>query len=606
MGVEPPAGWEAVVREATQAEREEAAAAAQRAEALSRELSAASLGGEAQAKRAALQSARAQWVGRESEVESAKHLIADAVGASFRLGPELLGGKQVVHLRGCRDCAVLLPAGCVLAKLFLEGCERVSLRLEGRLLTGHLEAWRCTACHLLLAAPLPTLQLDLCGELRVEYEAEALLGCVVHAAASALLLVGPAVQHALEPPPDAPHAQCITRLVGGALLTERVVRDGSDYPTTARELLQRRQEAAAEAAAAGAPLPPDPTLPLLAAAAGGAAGGAEAAALEAALSARRAEAARLRGNDAFAACDWATAAVEYTASLAAAEGAAARSNRAAAFLKLGRHQQALEDARAAARLAPDSAKAHFREGLALHALKRFAEAGLALSRAAALEPANAAVRRARRRRARAHSRADARRSRMRCASHSSRARARRGLGARRTGAVGRAWVRLACLPARPQPCVWRLVLAMRICEPSAQSTSTNRRRRSACHRRHANTRAGDPRATRGAAAMERSLLVLCPTARWLALVVEVRSYACPVSTSSADDAPRRLLALCASPGVAHGAAAGAPRRCAPTASCPLFRVSLSNLLFSPTPSHGPAVLQRPPLLRRTPPAAAAA
>jgi tetratricopeptide (TPR) repeat protein len=116
------------------------------------------------------------------------------------------------------------------------------------------------------------------------------------------------------------------------------------------------------------------------------------AALDASLRSARADALRLRGNASFKAGEWAQAAVEYTQSLAEEESGGVRCNRAAAFLKLGRHEQALADAEAAAQAQPGASKPLFRKGLALHALRRYAEAGAALSAAAALEPASAQVR----------------------------------------------------------------------------------------------------------------------------------------------------------------------------------------------------------------------
>jgi tetratricopeptide (TPR) repeat protein len=180
--------------------------------------------------------------------------------------------------------------------------------------------------------------------------------------------------------------------VRGALLTERVIRDATDYPTTARELREREcgdgSDAAAAAATDGAT-----DAASAAAAADPAAVAAEEAALAAALTARRAAVQREAGNEAFRAGDWASAAVAYTSSLSAAPSdAGVLCNRAAAFLKLGRHEQALADARAASALEPGHVKAHFRAGLALHALRRFPEAGAALSAAAAADPRNAQIR----------------------------------------------------------------------------------------------------------------------------------------------------------------------------------------------------------------------
>ena len=289
----------------------------------------------------------------------------------------------MVHIRGCRDCVFTLPLEAVLAKLFVEGCTRCAFDLHGRLITGHAEVWSCTDCTVAALAPLPTLQVDLCAGLRVRYASRACFGAVVHAGARRLAL---AVE-ACEAYPEALEAllgdgddvvagdvQFITRLVGGSLLTERVIRDATDYPTTAREL---REQAALDAGAAAEGAPPTAE---------------EEAAMAAALAARRATTHREAGNACFKSGDYAAAAVSYTAALAAVPGdAAVLSNRAAAFLKLGRHGQALEDAAAAAEAAPDAAKAHFRRGLALHALARYAEAGPALARAAQLEPRNAQI-----------------------------------------------------------------------------------------------------------------------------------------------------------------------------------------------------------------------
>jgi tetratricopeptide (TPR) repeat protein len=62
------------------------------------------------------------------------------------------------------------------------------------------------------------------------------------------------------------------------------------------------------------------------------------------------------------------------------------SNRAACFLKLGQHERALADADSCIATAPDAyVKGHFRRGLALHALGRYAEALPSLGKALRLE-----------------------------------------------------------------------------------------------------------------------------------------------------------------------------------------------------------------------------
>lgn len=64
------------------------------------------------------------------------------------------------------------------------------------------------------------------------------------------------------------------------------------------------------------------------------------------------------------------------------------SNRAACFLKMGDHEKAEIDAKNAANINPSNVKAHFRHGLALHAMKRYEDAIPVLAQAHKLEPKN--------------------------------------------------------------------------------------------------------------------------------------------------------------------------------------------------------------------------
>ena len=99
--------------------------------------------------------------------------------------------------------------------------------------------------------------------------------------------------------------------------------------------------------------------------------------------------ARARGNDAFATGELRAAIAAYSQALVAAPGdAKAYSNRAAAILALGENPGgALEDARRAARIEPEWAKARVRVGEALTALGRHEEAARAYAVAAKLDPA---------------------------------------------------------------------------------------------------------------------------------------------------------------------------------------------------------------------------
>lgn len=64
------------------------------------------------------------------------------------------------------------------------------------------------------------------------------------------------------------------------------------------------------------------------------------------------------------------------------------SNRAAAFIQLGKEIKAIKDAEQAIELKPDWAKGYFRKGAALFALRKWDEAIDVLKRALEIEPKN--------------------------------------------------------------------------------------------------------------------------------------------------------------------------------------------------------------------------
>lgn len=122
------------------------------------------------------------------------------------------------------------------------------------------------------------------------------------------------------------------------------------------------------------------------------------------------ESQKSKGNEAFAAGEYAQAILLYTLALDRAselpdtsdmtpkKSLFARhvvlSNRSACFLKLGEHEKALQDASKAVEMEPNYIKAIFRQGLALHALGRYQEAIVPLAAALKLEPNNKQVKQA--------------------------------------------------------------------------------------------------------------------------------------------------------------------------------------------------------------------
>ena len=100
-----------------------------------------------------------------------------------------------------------------------------------------------------------------------------------------------------------------------------------------------------------------------------------------------ADAAKARGNTAFAAKEYGRATAAYTVALRFDRGnAVLLSNRSAALASLGKYAEALEDAERAVRAAPNWGKGHARRGAALIGLGQAGEAAKAYAAGLAVEP----------------------------------------------------------------------------------------------------------------------------------------------------------------------------------------------------------------------------
>lgn len=161
-------------------------------------------------------------------------------------------------------------------------CRDCKFFVNGRIITGHVELWSSSDVVLEMGALLGTLQADQCSGVRLHYATLAFMGSVVFSGVTGLLahfgapstarrrlclnllLVSrrTARSRAIMPSYSVPafsgdhdggapqdlcaslsaadaaddEAQFITRWVGGGLLTEKIVRDAKEYPTTRREL----------------------------------------------------------------------------------------------------------------------------------------------------------------------------------------------------------------------------------------------------------------------------------------------------------------------------------------------------------------------------------
>ena len=357
---------------------------------------------EERAKRDALKAAKDVWRAKDDAALAAKLVLADETGVDRVVTQADLGDdKHAVHIKNARDATYVLDPLARVAKVFVEACERVTVRIQCVVISQHVEVWGCDGVVLRLDAPVATVQVDGCRDAEVAYADPSHLGAVVHATCDALratfggahenetesdagavrtldLVAAAREADARHPELDAAATgeipQYITRVVAGEALTERVVRGKDEYPTTLREMRAARAEAAASGdAAAAAAIAAD-------------------APLDTNTATDRAESRKERGNEAFKEGNYAQAAVFYTQALELAPAHhVALANRSACFLKMGEHERALADARACVAAESTFVKGHFRVGLSLHAMGRFGEAVVALEKAERLDPKNKQV-----------------------------------------------------------------------------------------------------------------------------------------------------------------------------------------------------------------------
>ena len=366
-----------------------------------------------------LKEAKARAKGALDGPSKAKvHVVEGRKGEAVVLSSDVLPELPVVHVSKCDGCTVTLPAGSHAIKLQMEGCTNCTLVVHGKVLAETLEIWECTDCKAELHTKCATVQLDGCGGIGLKYACAAHFDRVMHAGARRVSVTfddEAVLATTLDyddlakaeggAPLDDKVDQFITRRVGGALLSELVIRLCNDFPTTQREAAEYAQRTTMKAdkldevvdgmlgSSLGRTLTDAEKEQMRAMvrqqADEAAAAQHSAEQTEAGRHAARVDFKKNAGNEAFKGGNYQQAAVHYTEALALDDGQhALHSNRAACFLKLGRYAQAKDDAAACVKLAPDFAKGHFRLALALQALEEYPGACAAFGRTLELEPKN--------------------------------------------------------------------------------------------------------------------------------------------------------------------------------------------------------------------------
>ncbi len=297
-------------------------------------------------------------------------------------------------------------SGTSVVKVLVEGCNSFNLILDDcSVTTAVLEVWNCRNCHITIGCNLGTVQADLSSDLHLIYRDVQFFGSVVqagvhdlhmsfsdgslspvHSGLEQLRSQNPSVE--INDSTD----QFISRIVSGQLLTEQILRLANEFPTTAREKAAFEEETQRKAAALqglvsemmGTSLSGEEKEALLRKA-----GSVQSPDCGAEGPAARAAHRKKMGNEAFKAGDFTQAAVHYTESIVVFDSdPLVFSNRAACFLKLGRHQQALDDSCRSIALDPLMVKAHFRKGTSLYALGQYEESAQTMAHVLKLDPSN--------------------------------------------------------------------------------------------------------------------------------------------------------------------------------------------------------------------------
>lgn len=348
-------------------------------------------------------------------------VLEKLVDATRTLQASELPELPVLIVRGCSGCTITLPSSVTIIKLQVEQCNNCTLDVGARVLTETVEAWDCDGCSVRFGSKASTVQVDKCSRLSLTYASADFFDRIMHTGPRALAIAfddAPQLATTLELDElrkanndetiNDSTDQFITRRLSktsSSLTTELIIRLCNEFPTTEREVREFEQRTRMHEekldevveGMLGSSLGKNLTekereqMKNMMREQSAAASAAQQQAEQTAAGRQEARVAfkKNEGNAAFKEGNYQQAAVFYTEALTLDDTQhALYSNRAACFLKLGRYQQAREDALTCTKLAPSFAKGHFRLALAFQAEEKPADACAAFSRVLDIEPSN--------------------------------------------------------------------------------------------------------------------------------------------------------------------------------------------------------------------------
>jgi len=282
-------------------------------------------------------------------------------------GPEVDG--KAVRLNGSEGVTYLVPKGT--AKLIVDRCCRICIRMLDTMVTSTLELYACSDLDLHLGQPLGTLQVDECIQsVRIVYAEQDHVGRIYHQNSPGLSISCTGDSSELQVVGSEGAVQLCSRLSPEGsrepFWTSPVCRGEGEFPV---DLPRSAKEATMTPASS---IQHEPEV-------------APSQKERQELAAQR----RQMGNDMFRANDFMHATVHYTEALHLDPTmGAVWANRAQCWLKLGDHEKALADAQHCTEVDPANPKGWFRKAMSFHAMQHHADAIPALLEAERLEPHN--------------------------------------------------------------------------------------------------------------------------------------------------------------------------------------------------------------------------
>jgi len=157
-----------------------------------------------------------------------------------------------LYFQKCQDSQYTIEGRC--AKILIDGCKNCKFLINGKIVTGTFDIWRCNDVDLKINVDIGTLQVDICNNLSITFNEKETVQSIVWTNSYNLnldfnnghdhKLVTGMDQKMEELPNITDKDQFIVRFVKEKLLSEQIIRLKNGFPSTQRETVEfeRKQE----------------------------------------------------------------------------------------------------------------------------------------------------------------------------------------------------------------------------------------------------------------------------------------------------------------------------------------------------------------------------